>query len=167
MLGKGDTFEYSIGVTLILWSTDAGLVAPDRRSDFPLCTEDLFPTIVGLGGGAAPDAPGLDVTSYVNGQGDLPDREGVLLEFTAELRPNRRYHDETWRGVRTRDTKYTVIGNTTDGVRPWHLFDLAQDPYEQHNLVSQNPARVRMMHALLTRLLAEAGDDYPITDLDG
>ncbi|WP_116597188.1 sulfatase-like hydrolase/transferase [Primorskyibacter marinus] len=165
MLGKGEPFEESIGVPFVLWSTDAGLVPPGRHSDIPLCTEDLFPTVVGLGGGASPNLPGLDVSGFVTGQGALPDRDGVLLEFTAELRPNRRYHDETWRGIRTRDTKYTVLGNATNGVRPWMLHDLATDPFEQRNLIEQDPERVRDMHQKLIRLLAEAGDDYPITDL--
>ena len=165
MLGKGEPFEESIGVPLMLWSTDPDLVAPGRRCDMPLCTEDLFPTLVGLGGGAAPDLPGLDLSGFVTGQGALPDRDAVLLEFTAELRPTRRYHDETWRGIRTRDAKYAVIGNAHDGVRPWMLYDLSRDPYEQHNLVEEDPARLRDMHNLLMRLLAEAGDDYPITAL--
>ncbi|WP_306119092.1 MULTISPECIES: sulfatase-like hydrolase/transferase [unclassified Roseitalea] len=163
MLGKAEPFEESIGVPFIVHATDPALVPPGRRCGVPLCTEDLFPTLVGLAGGAEPDAPGLDLSGLIGGAAPEPDREGVLIEFVAEVRPARRYHDETWRGIRTRQAKYVVIGNAS-GTRPWMHFDLRADPYEQANLVGRPTRRAEMLelHERLTRLVAETGDDFPI-----
>ncbi|MHA3980815.1 sulfatase-like hydrolase/transferase [Halovulum sp. GXIMD14794] len=162
MLGKAEPYEESVLVPMIAWATDPALVPPGRRCAAPVGTEDLFPTLAGLAGGQEPDAPGRDLSGLIGG-GPAPEEAGVLLEFTAEVRPARRYHDETWRGIRTRDRKYVVIGNS-DGVRPWMQFDLAEDPYEQRNLVS-DPAHAwdrRDLHRQLVALLQRTGDDFPI-----
>ena len=100
----------------------------------PVCTEDLFPTLLGLAGVTPRDPkPGIDLSHWSAAPGRI-DREGVLLEFVAEMRPGLPFHDETWRGIRTRRYKYTVLGDAHGG-RPWQFFDLENDPYELTNLV--------------------------------
>ncbi|MSU90766.1 sulfatase-like hydrolase/transferase [Rhodobacteraceae bacterium 2CG4] len=163
LLGKAEPYEESVGVPFLAWATDPALVPPGRRCGAPVGTEDLFPTLTGLAGGHGPAAPGRDLSGLIAG-GAEPEDDAVLLEFTAEVRPGRRYHDQTWRGIRTRHSKYVVIGND-DGVRPWMLFDLAADPCEQRNLVdapAHAPAR-RDLHHRLAALLRRTGDDFPIT----
>jgi len=163
MLGKAEPYEESIAVPLIVHATDPALVPPGRSCAMPVGTEDLFPTLVGLAGGGKTDVPGLDLSGLISGTEGAPEREGVLLQFVAELRPSRRYYDETWRGIRTRNAKYAVIGNA-DGVRPWLHFDLATDPFEQRNLVEtgERAADLEGLHQNLMRLIAETGDDFPI-----
>jgi len=167
LLGKGEPYEESIGVPLIVWSANPDLVKGGRRSALPLGTEDLFPTFAGLAGlSPSPRAPQLDLAPFIRGEAAEPDRDGVLLEFVAEVRPNRAYYDETWRGIRTRRHKYTVIGNH-DGTRPWQLFDLEADPFEQHNLVDDpgSAALTAQLHDRLRQLLIETADDYPLSGI--
>jgi len=166
MLGKAEPQEESVGVPLIVWSNDPALVPPGRTCNLPLCTEDLFPTLSGLAGAREQGLPGLDLSGFAQGRRPEPEREAVLLEFTAETRPTRRHFDTTWRGIRTRDMKYVVTGNY-DGTQPWLCHDLASDPFEMENLIETAPEddRIFTLHALLTQTIREAGDDFPIQPL--
>ncbi|MCR8725780.1 sulfatase-like hydrolase/transferase [Frigidibacter sp. ROC022] len=158
-LGKAQPWEESVGVPLIVAGPGIG---QGRRSGLPLCTEDLFPTFLGLAGGRDDGVPGLDLAPFLRG-GPEPERDGVLLEFVTETRPGRGYYDETWRGIRTRRHKYTVLGDRS-GARPWQLFDLEADPFEKTNLVDDPAARevAADLHRRLGALLLETGDDYAL-----
>ena len=163
-LGKAQPWEESVGIPLIVSGPGIGKC---RVSDVPVCTEDLFPTLLGLAGGRSESAPGLDLAPFLRG-GPEPDRDGVLLEFVTETRAGRGYYDETWRGIRTRQHKYTVLGDRT-GASPWQLFDLNADPYELRNLVA-DPASALIaagLHRKLGTLLSETGDDYALAPAFG
>lgn len=162
--GAGEPFEESVGIPFIAYSANRDIIEGDRQSDLPICTEDLFPTLIGLGGGTPPARPGrCDLSAFLRGAAAEPDREAVLLEFVAEVRPTRRYYRHTWRGIRTRRHKYTVLGGGA-GATPWQLFDLDGDPLEQDNLIL-DPAHAslaQVLHEDLRRLLIEVQDDYPL-----
>jgi arylsulfatase A-like enzyme len=163
LLAKQHPYEESVGVPLIV----AGPGIPSTVIDDPVCTEDLFPTLLGLAGLRPRDPkPGLDLTPRI--RDEQLGREGVLLEFVAELRPAMVYHEETWRALRTRDAKYTVLGGARGG-DPWQFFDLRADPYEQRNLIG-DPARegeIAHHHRLLRERLAETYDHYVLAPAYG
>jgi arylsulfatase A-like enzyme len=171
VLAKQRPWEESIGIPLIVSGgpvrTDGGRVVSD-----PVCTEDLFPTLLGLTGLSPRDPkPGIDLSPLVRGERTGVDREGVLLEFVAELRPDVPFFDETWRGIRTRRYKYTVLGDAHGG-RPWQFIDLETDPYELKNLVDDPgyAPEVRRHHELLRQRLVETYDHYvlaPAFDMPG
>ncbi|MEV0715534.1 sulfatase [Asanoa sp. NPDC050611] len=165
LLAKQRPWEESLGIPLIV----SGAGTPASVVDDPVCTEDLFPTLLGLAGVAPRDPkPGIDLSPLVRGEAAGIDRDGVLLEFVAEMRPGLPFHDETWRGVRTRRYKYTVLGDAHGG-RPWQFFDLENDPYEMTNLVD-DPAHadeVARHHALLRSRLAETYDHYVLAPAFG
>lgn len=164
LLGKAEPFEESIGVPLVAWSANPELVPGGRRITAPVGTEDLFPTLVGLAGGATiPAGPALDLAPLIRGEVESIARDGVLLEFVAEVRSERAYFDATWRGVRTRRHKYTVLGDAS-GAEPWQLFDLERDPFELKNLVADpaHGATAAELHEQLASLLELSADDYPL-----
>jgi len=169
LLGKGEPYEESIAIPLLAHSAGRDLVAGGRRLDVPVGTEDLFATLCGLAGAPVPPrGPRLDLAPVIRGTAAPPARDGVLLEFVAEVRAARGYHDRTWRGIRTRRHKYTVLGDRA-GARPWQLFDLAEDPFEQRNLVA-DPACAGVahdLHARLAALLDETEDDYALAPAFG
>jgi arylsulfatase A-like enzyme len=135
----------------------------------PVCTEDLFPTLLGLAGLAPRDPkPGLDLATLARGEIDALDRDGVLLEFVGELRPGLPFHDETWRGIRTARYKYVVLGDATGG-KPWQFFDLETDPYELTNVLDdpKYADEVRRHHALLRDRLEETDDHYVLAPAFG
>lgn len=164
LLAKQRPWEESLGVPLIVSNVGGGRVVTE-----PTCTEDLFPTLLGLAGLTPRDPkPGVDLTSLARGEVDALDREGVLLEFVAEMRPGLPFHDETWRGIRTRTAKYTVLGDAHGG-KPWQFFDLEKDPYELENLVD-DPAyadQVAHHHELLRTRLEETYDHYVLAPAFG
>ena len=169
LLGKAEPWEESVGVPLIVHGPSPALVPGGRVCGTPLHTEDLFATLVGLAGGREqPRAPRIDFAPYLRGEAREPVRDGVLLEFVTETRSNRAYYDETWRGIRTRTHKYTVLG-TRSGAVPWQLFDLAADPFEESNLVDDPGAGAVAadLHRRLIALLDASEDDYALAPAFG
>ena len=168
MLGKAEPWEESIGIPLIVAGPGIPADMQGRSCAAPFNTEDIYPTLVGLAGGRTDGKPGFDFSPFMRGRAPAPERDGVLLEFVAETRPNRAYYDETWRGVRTERYKYTVIGDRT-GARPWGLFDLEADPFEARNLIDDplNSELAGDMHRRLVRLLDAVGDDYALAPAFG
>lgn len=165
LLAKQRPWEESLGIPLIL--SGAG-ITPSVVAD-PVSTEDLFPTLLGLAGVVSRDPkPGLDLSPLTRGDQVGLDREGVLLEFVAEMRPGLPFHEETWRGFRTRRYKYTVLGDAHGG-RPWQFFDLEEDPYELTNLVDSDKHvdELRRHHMLLRDRLVETFDHYVLAPAFG
>jgi arylsulfatase A-like enzyme len=165
---KQRPWEESIGIPLIVREpVPAG--GEGRVVDDAVCTEDLFPTLLGLAGLMPRDPkPGVDLTPLIRGTMGRLARDGVLLEFVGELRPDLPFHEETWRGVRTRRFKYTVLGDAHGG-RPWQFFDLVADPFEQRNLVDDpdHADEVRHHHEMLRQLLVDTDDHYVLAPAFG
>lgn len=154
-------YEESVGIPLMVVDPRhperAGAVVND-----PVATEDLFPTILGFAGlTARNDVPGTNCASLVEGDVEGLDREGVLLEFVAELRQNQPFYDAVWRGFRTERYKYTVKGDNFGG-KPWQFFDLETDPYEMNNLVDDpdHADEVARHHRLLVERMIETDDHF-------
>ena len=164
-------YEESVGIPLMVWDSRVGERAGTVIND-PTCTEDLFPTLLGLVGLTPKnEVPGTNLTPLIHGAVDALEREGVLLEFVAELREQPPFFDEVWRGFRTRDYKYTVKGNNMGG-KPWQFFDLKNDPGEMNNLVADPNYRdqVAHHHRLLCERMIETEDHFvllPAFDSEG
>jgi len=158
-LGKGEPWEESIGVPLIVHSANTALIPCSRVCDTPVHTEDLFCTFTGLAAGSTASraagtaaarlslekskptdarAPRIDFSAYLRGETRQPTRVGVPLQFVTETRRDRAYYDSTWRGLRTQRYKYTLLGSRSGAV-PWQLFDLKSDPMELNNLLDVYP----------------------------
>ena len=159
--GKQWPYEESVGVPLIV-SDPRNSGRAGREIVHPTCTEDLFPTFLGLAGlHPRHPLPGVDLTPLIHGEVETPDREGVLLEFVAELRTGMPFYDAVWRGFRTARFKYTVRGDNTGGT-PWQFFDQESDPWERHNLIDSPEQRdeIARHHRLLRERMRETGDHF-------
>jgi arylsulfatase A-like enzyme len=143
--GKQTLYEGGLRVPLIVrWP---GHVRPGSRSDTPVISHDLFPTLV--------EAAGLDAS--------VPDLDGVsllrLLEEsgTLEERPLFFYYPHYARrpGAVVREGSYKLIEHyDPPGVE---LYDLARDLGEETDLASAMPERVELMRAQLERWLDGVG----------
>ena len=155
-------YEESVGVPLIVRDPRIAREQQGTTVGEPTCTEDLFPTLLGLAGFTPRNSlPGLDLSPLVRGEAEKLDREGVLLELVAEHRKGFPFHEEIWRGVRTRRYTYTVKGDKF-GATPWQFFDLERDPFECENLIELPASRqeIARHHGLLVRLLTESNDPF-------
>ncbi len=158
---KDYPFEESVGIPLIFSGKPLSRTAV--LGD-PVSTEDLFPTICGLAG-VTPrhDLPGINLSPLIRGAQDRLDREGIMLEFVREPRKPGAFYHGGYRAIRTRTLKYSILADE-DGVRPWQLFDLVNDPYEQRNLI-RNPSfltKARELHTMLEQRIEETHDTFPI-----
>ena len=159
--GKQWPYEESVGIPVIISDPTHPAIHGTVIKD-PTCTEDLFPTILGLAGLAPRNpVPGIDLTSLVRGERSTLEREGVLLEFVAEHRAGVAFHDEVWRGIRSRRFKYTVKGDKHGGT-PWQFFDLDQDPHELNNLIAnqEHQGEIVRHHGLLCETLRRTEDPF-------
>jgi arylsulfatase A-like enzyme len=161
--GKQYPHEESIGVPFL--AAGPGIEG-DQVVAEPTCSEDWFPTLLGLAG-FEPETTGrgVDLSPLVQdgpgGSTDGLDRPGVTLEFVAEYRPWQPFAGEPWRGFRTERFTYTVRGGP-EGAEPWHLFDLAEDPFQQQNVIDDPSYEdtARRLHGYLRESIETSTDDY-------
>ncbi len=166
LCGKQYPYEESAGVPLLI----AGPGIPASRDvDTPVCTEDLFPTVISLAGlPARDDLPGMDVSPLAKGQANTLDRPGVMLQFVFETRPNMPFHRCIWRSFRTQRYRYDVAGDLT-GMRPWQFFDLQADPWEQTNLIDSPDHQdlIARHHRWLYERMRDTIDDAALAPAHG
>lgn len=154
-------YEESVGIPLIVHDPRC----PEQNGrvlDDPTCTEDLFPTLLGLIG-RHPRNPlvGANLAPLIRGEIDRLPRAGILLEFVAEIRQQFSFSKETWRAFRGRRFKYSAKGNNL-GAHPWLFFDLVSDPYEQKNLLDcpEYADEIRRHHVMLKERILETEDCF-------
>ncbi|MCB0063202.1 MAG: sulfatase-like hydrolase/transferase, partial [Caldilineaceae bacterium] len=115
---------------------------------------DLLPTTLGL---LDLDIPvysqGTNFSAALRGDQSFRGPDAVLLEMSGSPRWNFDHLD--WRGLVTARWKYAIYDTGHE-----LLFDLAQDPHEQHNLVQSEPEQRAALRAQLLQLLAETREPY-------
>jgi arylsulfatase A-like enzyme len=154
-------FEESVGIPLVVAGPG---VEPGRRLPQPTCTEDLFPTILGLAGLQPRDhVPGENLAALLAGRVDSVDRPGVLLGFVSELRDKAAFYQRTWRAFRSERYCYIVCGDNT-GAKPVGFYDLQADPRQMNDLLDSSEHRelVAQHHRWLRDELLRIEDDYPL-----
>jgi arylsulfatase A-like enzyme len=166
--GKQLPYEESIGIPLII-KDPRFPEGEGKMIEEPTCTEDLFPTLLGL----IDIQPknhlfGLNLAPLIQGKETEVYRQGVLLEYVAEFRAKSPLFNETWRGFRGRRYKYTVKGNA-EGSTAWQFFDLEKDPYEITNLIENSAyqSEIQKFHQLLRAELVRTQDHFVLSPMFG
>ena len=138
--GKGTTFEGGIRApALMYWPTglQAGTVFAERMT-----ATDLLPTLLAAAD-ADPDAPkpidGRNFWPAIADGAPAPDGPVLLSGFGRGVVQHAWFRDD-WKLVRTPDGQ----GGTVD-----LLFDIRNDPYEQHDLAQAHPDIFRQLVAEL------------------
>jgi arylsulfatase A-like enzyme len=156
--GKGTLRETGARAPFIVRSPFSDLrgIQIDALSDF----SDLFPTILDLAGIATPDTLDLDgtsIASILRTGSQVSSRDWILAmgfgpgRLTNDgLRPVKPFTDRA-----VRDERYKIW--IEDG-QPTRLFDLWNDPAEEHNLIDSDDPDVIQAR---TRLLAVIADFPP------
>lgn len=95
---------------------------------------------------------------------DAPDSTNILPALLGRSATARSYivQDAWGQAIRVGDWKYIPKGGTRDQLGPWKrvnfpegaLFNLAQDPGEQTNLIAQHPERAKTMQIKLNEIKA-------------
>lgn len=141
-VGHGHSvFEELIRVPLIIrWP---GLTDRPLQLSEAVGLVDVMPTLL--------TALGLEIPEELSGRSIAP----LLREDIEDApRPTVTGFMEGWRAIVV--GRYKLVQRTTDR---WTLYDLADDPGEQHDLASQRPIAVRYLRGLLG--LSLAGAEHP------
>ena len=117
---------------------------PGRRDHF-FTHVDFAPTLLSLCGLAA--APGMQGVDILRASPD-----SAFFQIFGPYRGDGT--EDAWRGVRTRRYMYARFEG-----RPWVLYDLERDPFEQNNLVDSKPL-VAEMEKRLASWMERTGDSW-------
>lgn len=146
--GKGMLYEGGVRVPYIFrWK---GKIAAGTTSDEPICSVDLYPTLLNVAGAKAKDGYTLDGVSVMpvltGGPGTKLDRDAIYWHFPGYLGAK----DDTWRtkpvGV-IRSGDYKLMEFFEDG--RLELYNVTQDISQKNDLAKQEPDRVKTLHAKL------------------
>jgi arylsulfatase A-like enzyme len=148
---KRKPWEESIRVPgFIRWP---GRVKAGSKSDVFFTHVDFAPTLLGMAGLTVPKAmQGKDLSKpIVEGKGKGPDSAffQIFGPFSGDGT------DAGWRGVRTATHMYARYAD-----KPWVLYDLKADPFQQNNLVGKAPAIEAALEKRLARWMKETGDSW-------
>ncbi|MBE7494419.1 MAG: sulfatase [Verrucomicrobiaceae bacterium] len=150
---KGTLYEGGIRIPAIArWP---GKVPAGSRCDTPLITMDVLPTLVELGAAAMPKSRPCDGVSLA---AVLRNPAATLARDTLHWHLPHYHHSTPASAMRTGDWK--LIEFFEDGAL--ELYNLKNDPGEQKNLATMEPARVKAMHAGLQAWRTEVNARMPV-----
>lgn len=151
--GKGYAYEGGIRVPfLVRWP---GTIPADKTSATPVCSIDIFPTVLEATKTALPkDRPvdGLSLLPHLKSGGDDKiARDELFWHF-----PHYRHNPGPYSIMRKGDWKLIKFW-----AGPFELFNLANDLGEKKNLASEMPGKVEELDALLVKRLQADGAKLP------
>lgn len=137
---KTETYEGGVRVACA-WRWP-GKIPAGGAVDAMLHAVDLYPTLVGLGGGSLEQPLPLDGRDAwpAIAQGKPGPRDEVVLSV-----PGFADSETGTPAIRVGDFK--LVGD--------ELYNLRVDPYEKQNIAAENPDKVRTLHARLAQLATE------------
>ena len=144
--GKGFPYEGGIRVPfMVRWP---GVIPSGKESNVPVCSIDIFPTIMEAVGVQLPKKRVIDGLSLLDhlksgGKSNLG-RDELLWHF-----PHYRHGKSPYSIIRKGDWK--LIKFWTGG---YELFDLSKDLGEKKNLAPDMPEKVRQLDSILMKRLS-------------
>jgi arylsulfatase A-like enzyme len=152
--GKGSAYEGGVRVPLLIsWP---GRIDP-AKTDGPVITHDLYPTLLELAGLEAPEVDGVSLAPMLLGKGK------------SRVRPLYWHYPHYHPGGATpysamRDGDCRLIQFFEDG--RLELYDLGADPQEKRNLATEQPEKARELLAKLEAWRASVGAQLPTPNPD-
>ena len=147
--GKQEMYEGGIRVPMCaVWP---GKIQAGGRTNFVAATMDIFPTVAA--------AAGVKVAHEIDGQSFLPLLLGEEQSaFARDLFFSRREGNERYMGEciwAMRRGNWKLLKNSP--MRPWEMYDLANDPKEATDLASRNREKYRELAAAMRRHIQRGG----------
>ena len=154
--GKGYAYEGGIRVPfLVRWP---GQIKPGTLSDTPVCSIDVFPTILDAVGVTAPtdrEIDGLSLLPLLRSAGQTPlKRDELIWHF-----PHYRHAPGPYSILRKGNWKLIQFD---EGIS--ELYDLENDLSESNNLAEQEAEKVKTMRARLSAILESMDAKRPIAN---
>jgi arylsulfatase A-like enzyme len=154
MGGKSFPFEAGVRVPLVIrWPA---VIKPGTSCQQRVIGMDFYPTFLAAAG--LPLMPrqhtdGVSLLPLLSGSGELPERPLVFHfpHYTHATGPNTVLIENDWK----------LIWFYNDETGRYLLYNLAEDPFEQHDLSAALPDRVRTLDERLSRLLDDMKAQMP------
>ena len=151
--GKGYAYEGGIRVPFIVrWP---GKIPAGKTSDVPVCSIDIFPTVLDVAGIELPtdrEIDGLSLLPHLTSGGQAAiDRTELIWHF-----PHYRHAPGPYSILRQGDWKLIRFD---EGIQ--ELYNLQEDLSEANNLAASEPDRVQQMGNRLTELLQSMNAKIP------
>lgn len=143
---KGQLYEGGIRVPLIV--NQPGRV-PARQINNLVYFPDFMPTLAALTGSSDAvihDTDGIDISPLFFGENIDTDSRYLYWEFPGKQRA-------------LRYGKWKCVTVKSDA--PLELYNITEDPYEQHNLASENPKLVKQFDEVM-RKMHKPSANYPL-----
>lgn len=147
--GKQSVYEGGLKVpTVMVWKDK---ILAGSSTDYKALSMDLFPTLV--------EAAGLKTTHTIEGKSFLPTLLGQEQSdanrplFFSRREGGSRYGGLTIQAVQLNNWK--LLQNSP--FAPQELYNLAEDPAEENNLIDTEKEKFRELNALMRKHLQEAG----------
>ncbi len=151
--GKGWLYEGGIRVPLIVRAP--GVTKAGSKTDVPVISTDVYPTLLSLAGlPAKPEqhGDGIDISAVLRGEA-APPRDSLFWHYP-------HYHGSTWApGSAMREGDWKLIEFFEDDSA--ELYDLKTDLAEKQNLAATEPERLKAMSSKLAAWRAETGAYVP------
>lgn len=167
---KGAHYEGGMRVPFIAAWAQPGDNAFQKRVPIPAgviqtqmaAVPDLFPTILGIVGVKPPEqhpVDGMSLNRLLSGASDPDRREQFLMHYPHS--PHRSdyftvYRDGHWKVI------YHYVPSAASEGSHYQLYNLAEDPFEQHNLAESRPTELRTMMQGLIASMEAHGALYPV-----
>lgn len=147
--GKQSVYEGGLKVpTFVVWKDH---IQAGSSTPYKAVTMDMYPTLVEIAGGS--------VEHHIEGKSFLPELRGESMSdrdrplYFTRREGGRTYGGLTIQAVQLNDWK--LLQNSP--FAPQELYNLAEDPLEEHNLIDENPEKFRELNALMMKHLQEGG----------
>lgn len=158
--GKGWLYEGGIRVPLIIYWPGAKNLG--MKTDIPVISTDFYASILDMVGIKTPSSPqygmdGVSLTPILNGGKDLKPLENRPLFWHW---PNYSNHGQQSPGGAVRLGDYKLIEYFEDNTV--QLFNLREDPGEQHDLSKSQPAKVNELREKLHQWRKSVNAQMPV-----
>jgi len=169
--GKGSQYEGGTRVPFIAsWlqhkaENTAQRAMPIARGGVqvqPAAIQDLFSTVMEVAGLKVPAGHGVDGTSLkplFTGKADTSRGNSFLIHYPHA--PHRCDYFSTWRDGGWKVIYHYFPGKSSGGSH-YQLFNLNDDPFEQHDLASKKPAELRQLMTGMVAALQDQNATYPV-----
>ncbi len=134
--------QFEGGIRVPLFVKWPGKTVPGSRIDTPVAHIDMMPTLAAAAGAALPSNLAIDGLSVLPLLAQADSRDVQWPRQTLF------WQNGHYQVVRHGDWKLQVNNRPTEGLVQW-LYNLAEDPTEQHNLAASHPEKLQQLTALL------------------
>ncbi len=153
---------YRGGIRVPLWVRYPGAKRTGIDIEATAANIDLFPTLADVCNAGMPDGvkiDGISLAPCLRGENLNKDDRSLFFYWT-------RHSPELYSNIALQKGRYKLVGNTdfNASVDKFELFDIEQDPYEQNNILNDNPSRAEELKKELDLLFTDLAGSENLLD---